>query len=478
VIASGRLRHLLPCAAVAAASAAIAYALVAGRGPVVFWDTESYLAYARALADGRIPRRDLRMPGYPAFVLVAGGAGLHLGRIVLAQVALWIAANGLVYAAVRRLTGSVATALAVGLAAVVSVDLLFMSITVYSETLALFLVDAAAVSTVMAFRGARPGAWAGAAASLWALAALVRPLFVIALGIFLLALAAAAIRRVVPARAVVAAAAIALLVVGGWSTVNLARSGTFRFSHGAGLSLLNAVGFPEVHARLPDDHAAVRDVYLELARRNGAPVAWWDAIGPLMARAGEADGNLVVRDRFATRTALRSIAAAPLGYATVWARALRDFLSDSQLLYGWYPAPDAASPQWPAGTWQHAVVNRAHGAWSTGLRAVTYGSLLLPAVAALLLVATRRRAPRSGAGGEWGFFTLFAIAAAVALLNTAVEPWPGQMRYRYPVQHLQLAIAAASVALVARGAARLLRGEEARLPDGANARRGEPWTAA
>jgi hypothetical protein len=46
--------------------------------------------------------------------------------------------------------------------------------------------------------------------------------------------------------------------------------------------------------------------------------------------------------------------------------------------------------------------------------------------------------------------------AAVTVLNTAIESCPGQLRYRYPLEHLALAITAAGTVLLVRAAVALL----------------------
>ncbi len=79
---------------------------------------------------------------------------------------------------------------------------------------------------------------------------------------------------------------------------------------------------------------------------------------------------------------------------------------------------------------------------------MTWASLLLPAAAFALLAAARRRAGGPARGTVLAYFTLAAILAATVLVSTALEPWPGQLRYRYPLQHLHVVVAAAGAALV------------------------------
>ena len=141
-------------------------AFLRGLAPSTFWDTPSFTDYAAALAHGRLPPVGLRLPGYPVFILLAGGRGLDLDRIVAAQLLLGVVANLMVFEVVRRLARSALAGLAAALVVLTFADLLFMGITVYSEPLCLFLVDAAALATVLSFQQGRRR-WILGAAALW-----------------------------------------------------------------------------------------------------------------------------------------------------------------------------------------------------------------------------------------------------------------------------------------------------------------------
>ncbi len=144
------------CAALVVVLSVAAWAaFLRGLAPSTFWDTPSFTDYAAALAHGRLPPVGLRLPGYPVFILLAGGRGLDLDRIVAAQLLLGVVANLMVFEVVRRLARSALAGLAAALVVLTFADLLFMGITVYSEPLCLFLVDAAALATVLSFQQGR-----------------------------------------------------------------------------------------------------------------------------------------------------------------------------------------------------------------------------------------------------------------------------------------------------------------------------------
>ncbi|ABC82227.1 hypothetical protein [Anaeromyxobacter dehalogenans] len=462
------------------AGALEAWAVLGGLEPARFWDTPSYLHDAGHLARGELPPLGLRMPGYPAFVALVGGRGPDLGRVAGAQAALWVASVVLAYALVRRLTGSLAAALAAGLAALSFVDLLFMAVTIYSETLCLALVCGAALATVAAFGGRTRAAVAGAGL-LWAAAALVRPIFLASAGVYLLAALLLAARRALARRDVALAWAAVAAVVLAMASLNLARAGRFEFSPGAGLSLLNHVGHPAVYRHLPPDQAPIREVYERLAAEQGREwIGWWRAVGPLAQvvapELAEAAGRLEVTaaEPVAERVALRALAAVPGGWLRVWADAAEQLLGRFALQLGWSARPDGP-PQWPPGAWQHRAARDAEAAWRVGMPWLSAAALLLPPLALWLRARRRRRGDDvpGPAGAGAALATLWAIAGVNAGLSPALEPWAGQMRYRFPIQHLLLGLAIGAAVLAARALrpARGLAGAGSPAPGAGAARR-------
>lgn len=433
-----------------------AWGMLGGLEPARFWDTPSYLHDAGHLARGELPPLGLRMPGYPAFVALVGGRAPDLGRVAGAQAALWVASVLLAYALVRRLTGSVAAGLAAGLAALTFVDLLFMAVTIYSETLCLAVVCAAALATAAAFTGRTRRAVVGAGL-LWAAAALVRPIFLASAGVYLLAALLLGARRALARRDVALAWAAVAGVVVAMASLNLARAGRFEFSSGAGLSLLNHVGHPAVYRHLPPDQARIRAVYERLAAEQGREwIGWWRAVGPLaqVVAPGRAEAaarlEVAAAEPVAERVALRALAAVPGGWLRVSVDAAEQLLGRFALQLGWSARPDGP-PQRPPGTWQHAAARAAEAGWRVAMPWLSAGALLLPPLALWLRARRRRGGGAAGpAGAGAALATLWAVAVVNVVLSPALEPWAGQMRYRFPIQHLLLGLAVASAVLAAR----------------------------
>lgn len=442
-------------------STALSIAFLHGRAPAIFWDTPTFTEYAASLARGRLPPVGLRLPGYPVFLLLTGGRGIDVHRVVTIQILLWIASNLVVFEIVRRLTRSTAAGLSAALVVLTFADQLFMSITVYSEPLCSFLVLAAALATIASFQtGARR--WIHVAAGSWTAAALVRPVFLIAAGVYLAAALAVALRGRLDRRAALTSLAGVAAVVLAVAGTNRVRTGQLQFAFGSGLTLLDYVGHPSVYRNLPPEQARVRDLYLRLARERGEEwIGWWETVGTLAREAG-APLDTPGCDRVARRVALDAIQAVPSSYLAIWRRAADEYLSDVDLVYGWYERPGMAAPQWSAGSWQHRAALASTAFWRAHLAQVTYGSLLLPGVALALLTLARRRRGAPPRGTSLSLATLGTILAAAMLASTALEPWPGQMRYRYPVQHLHVALAVAAVVLSGRALLRLLHDRGAR----------------
>jgi hypothetical protein len=445
----------LVAAAVVAALSAVACAVVARRcGVGLYWDTPSYLEGALKLTVGRFPSIRLRLPGYPTFLALAGGRELDLARVVVAQCGLWVASNLLVFAVIRLLGGSLVAALAGALAAATFVDLLFMSFAIYSEPLALFAVDAAAVATVLALRpGPRQPAWTWAAALLWLGATLVRPIFVVPTAIFFVSALVAASRTGAPARGTLRPAAAVAAVLLAICAGNKAWSGTFHLTLGNGLSLLNYVGHPQIYERLPESLAPVRSVYAALATPDRAPIGFWRAQDALLDALGVADRRIASVERAARDTALACVRAVPTGYLEVWRDALAEYFSQYELFFGWVPGLGDATPWWPEGTWPHRAARAAERLWRGGIAALALASFAAPALALALRAASARARAAIPGRDAWALATLSAVLLATALASTAIEPWQGQMRYRMPVEHLHLAVAVAGAVLAGRAAA-------------------------
>ncbi|MCU0292653.1 MAG: hypothetical protein MUF10_11805 [Thermoanaerobaculaceae bacterium] len=440
-----------PLVLVACASLAVVLVFVRGLRPAVFWDTESFLAFARGLRTWDLPPLGLRTPGYPAFLIFAGGEHLSLDRVMAAQLLLWICTNCLLCLLLYRLTGSTAVAILVTLPALLLFDALFMAVTLYSETLALCTVTAASLATVTVFQTRRTGLAAATAALLWTGACLVRPIFLAALGAFLAVLVVAAALRVLAVRAVLPALVLPVLLLGSYAGYNYQRARAFQLAVGNGLSLLNYVGHHEIYERLPDSQSVTRRVFEALAREKSSPIAWWDSLHPLQDEMGAGDLDLVAGDLLARQTALRAIRAVPGGYATVWWRTITAFLTEYNVVFGFFETQDATAPQAAAKTTRLSIVWKVERFWRMVFGVVAIGCLLVPM---LLLVAQlhsyRWRAFLPGPEA-WAITTLYVVFWAVVLANTLNEPWPGQSRYRLPLEHLELGLLVASIVLLARG---------------------------
>ncbi|HET9793390.1 MAG TPA: hypothetical protein VFS34_02925, partial [Thermoanaerobaculia bacterium] len=130
-------------------------ALVPRPRPGRFWDTESYVRYARQWASGGLPHLDARTPGYPLLLLAAGTPIPRARRVVRAQRGLGVACGGLVFVLVLAMTRRRSSATAAGLAAPLLLDLTFMELVIYSETLGTMLALAAVTGLAFAAEARR-----------------------------------------------------------------------------------------------------------------------------------------------------------------------------------------------------------------------------------------------------------------------------------------------------------------------------------
>lgn len=441
------MRSVAPLVVIFALSAIESFVFSGESGPSLCWDSQSYLSCAVELSRWQFSGIELRMPGYPLFLLLFGGSRLHLMNVMVAQLALWCIANCIVLGLVRMCTGNLVLSVTCSLIAMTFFDLLFIGMTIYSEILTLFLVDLAALTTVLAFRGRMQRLWLLLTGVLWVLSTMVRPVFVAASVAFILTTLIASLRRIIKFRNAAIVSATVIILIMSYSLANFKIHGTFRPTLLGSLSFLNYVGFPEIYSRLPDEQAQVRDIYLGLSKSGGSPlVPWWEAI-PYLMKAFSRGDSVVSRDQIASRVSMQAVLAVPGGYARVWFRTLRAFLSEYYVIYGMYedcgPGANSRSgnPRWAPSSWGYRIVLSLESWWQRYLCVVTYSSFAIPLLILALIAGSHRLRVVIDRGTMWAFLSISAVLLFTVLTNTVIEPCPGQMRYRLPLQHLHLVVA-------------------------------------
>lgn len=184
-------------------------------GPSLSGDSESYIAFARALSEHRIPTSE-RTPVYPALIAVSEGVGGLFGAAPLVstlvvQAVLVGLSIVLLYSLAHRITGSVLIATGAAVLLALDVDTQNLSGWIMSEPLANTLLLLALLWRVV------DGDWRRAG---WVVAVVVltRPLFVFLPPLF----AAVEFVRTRSARAAMPLAGPAILVGGLWLAVSWA----------------------------------------------------------------------------------------------------------------------------------------------------------------------------------------------------------------------------------------------------------------
>jgi hypothetical protein len=412
----------------------------------VFWDTGSYLFDARWIGRHHGPRYgSFRTPGYPIFILFAGGRDLNLGRIVVVQEFLGVACNVLVASALWCLTRRRWVAVAGGLASVMAVSVTFLEVTIYSETLARFLMTAAVAAfaaSAVPSRAAVAALLAGAAAV--GLAPLARPTLIVVVPLTLVLFGFLWRRGSISVRTLVAALIFATLPLGLLLARNLVRERFFGLSHAVGQSVLDVAGDPLVYRSLPPRLSGIRAVYEQAVRDLGRErIFAWEA-APRLAVFERGEGKIYPNtDELERAVAWRCIRAVPLAYARCWADAFRRFLCDEDLLFGYYESPGRTSVGPQVGGLQDKFVLCLDRFWRAGVPAVSVLALVVLPIG-IVLDRGRRRRVMLIALWAWG------ACLAVALMSTALETSPGQARYRAPLSDVLIVLALAGVAALVR----------------------------
>ena len=411
--------------------------------PAIFWDSASYVDYAKIWArTGRIEGVDTRRsPGYPAFLIVFGRPLLDAAKVVTAQRVLGVLSGALVFFLVRATTGRVGAAVAAGVGASLILDATLFELAIYSETLALFLVTAALTGVAVAEAGDwPPAAIAGCLAA--GLGVTVRPVLLAALPLFAVA-AVALVRRRRIGRAAAAAALLLLLLPAAAGA--LARGGRRAGSGFVGLTLLDYAGMPQLYRRLPPGMDDVRQVFERCGSRYAdRGCGWYESIDELAALERRRTGRRMSRDEAGTRVALRVIAAAPFGYAKVWRRAARRFFTDVNTEIGFYASAEDLRARRPQFEGSRATFLAAGRRVLKGLVPVL--SLLALAGPPAIAIARWRRGVRIPVAVALSWTTVLAVA----LVTASLEPSVGTGRYRVPVDLAILALASWTLAVLSR----------------------------
>lgn len=391
--------------------------------PVLLFDGESYLALARQIRDRWFfppPSMNLRPPLYPTVLAVAGWLTGSDGQMAVRnlQMIVWVLMGLLVASWVYRVGGS---ALRGGLTGCLYYTLAsgFANIQlIYAETITTFLAVAAGLalsSSMMGDARAQALRWAAALLALGSIHG--RPVFQVLLPMYAAFAAGPLVRgRTAVVRHLVPFVVAALVGVVPFYLVHAIVKGSPSFVAAAGHSLANYLGDRRLLGEFPPGYEAVEAFYSVrfAADPKRTIVPWWEVDGDwrqlIQARTGREPSWGTV-DRSMGVTTLAVLSRNPGYYVTRWLETWWEFSTT--------PAPPVVGPGCPI-----ALVYPLWVLFWTSL-----GAWLPFAILAVEVAHVVRRGPGA-------LVRLVPISAylAVGLLNTAIEPWPGQIRYRAQVE--------------------------------------------
>lgn len=404
--------------ALCAVGAAGLVTLVATTGrplqPLLADDGQSFLDVAEHVVKYRaLPPIEVRPPVYPlvlaAFMALSPSPLRH---VVFFQAACWIGSALLVAMLVSQLSGRAVVAALGGIAYTTLSHSQFLIRLIYAEAMTITLALAAAVALIAGL-GQSGGGWLWLAASLATLAAYARPVFQVLLPLFgLLALVDGLLGsqpwlpRVLP---FVAAVVVALAP---WYVMHKVVRGAPFFTKGTGYTLVNYLGDRRLLGHFPPAYAELERAYATrfAARPQQRYIGWWElyAEWPRLyeARTGS-PLPLDLVDSDMRRTATAILRHNPGYLATRWFETWREFSTHP----GWSPKGD------------FSPIRLAFPCWRVFF---SYLGLWLPfaILGGEILLLIFGRAP------DVARLVPIAVFVAIALVNTAMEPWPGQVRYR------------------------------------------------
>ena len=433
--------------------------------PSLFWDSGSFLDLAKwILAKGFPPPVGLRPPGYPLFLLAAGGEGISLEGAVLVQRLLGVGSVVLVFLAARDLLRSRCLALAAAALFSFMPDLLFMEVTIYSETLTLFLLALSTWLLVRLWRKPSSLLGWGGLGLLLALAGLTRPIMILP-ALFFGAAAFFPSKKVsgegsgdlrLHHRLSRLAAFLAplVLLVGGMIAWNGARWGVYRIADGMGFSSLDYVGHPAIFKNLPPRLRWVTKVYesKEKEKEPWLPYVRWSLVYKgLMEEGRKAGLDTKDWDRASLRITMDAVRVRPWAYMRIWLDAFWRYWTGYKVLYGlWERYQDLGQME--------KVQVCLHRVWAVKVLEEVF-SLLQPLLSFLALLSF----PLVLIGRKWEgggrrlVLWFWLTVLVVSLVNTGIEPCLGQFRYRMPWTPLILLLSAVSLLSLGRILTRFTR---------------------
>ena len=378
--------------------------------PILSYDGESYLSAARRIAfEGKPPSIDMRPPIYPALLaafLRLGGSS-PLVPLVHLQRGLWLATGLMVFAVVQRLQPRQAVAVAAGVAYLTDPEVFDLTQLVYAETLAILFSVASMLALVAApgSRGRHAAAWL-AVASAW-----VRPIG----QLLLLPIGAAAVLasrgyrgRL---RAAIPFAVAGLIGIGSMYGIQYLRTGIPSFVPIAGKCHADYLGDRRLLGHFPPGYAPVERLYAQRFEEqpDSVRIGWWDVAREWPEAYRERTGRPLAPeavDLDMGRTARAVLLANPGFYLSRWREVWQDFSTTvAGPVKGRFCPISLATPAWAVWwTW--------FGAWAP---------FALVALEAILFVR--------GVGSPLRGLPAVTYAL-LSVANTALESWPGQIRYR------------------------------------------------
>ena len=455
-----RIRHFfLFLILLAGISAAIRIYFTYACEPAFFWDTDSYLIYAREWLrqPGYFLSPKFRSFGYPLFLILTGGAKIDPWRVMRAQQVLGVAAIMALYVSVYLLTRKAKFAFAIGVIASTFPDLIFMELTIYSELPALFVaILVCCLFILIIFHSRRRMAITVIFSLLLCYLVFIRPVVQFALPVFFISFACGALMRIIRWRHWAVYTLIVLVCVGGYGGVGLWKHGRFRLVSNSYLNLLNWVGAPPMFTNLPPDMASIRRVFMELAAEkkidlknwkyeNGTSLAWYDTIKPL-AEVAYREGRSIDYDDVAKNVAIRAIRALPGVYLSIWTNVAWEYLTQCSTFYGLWKThqPPLTPANSQVGPLRYHQAKELELFWTLSMGWITLPALILPWMLSLAGIVRRRR--------RLALLTLSLLLWCLFLGNTLVEPAQGQSRYRMPFQYIYLLTTSACVYFLFRWA--------------------------
>ncbi|KJR40324.1 hypothetical protein MCHI_003749 [Candidatus Magnetoovum chiemensis] len=379
----------------------------------------------------------MRTFGYPVFIIISSFGTMNLYLTVLFQQALGILSTVTLYLISKEILSNKRLSFIVALMFTLSVDILFMEVTIYAETLTIFLLMLSAYFLILALKRQSYTLWI-ITGIFCTLTTVTKPVFQVLIPLISMFILCRNRRF----STLAAYAIIPVIVLFTYSCYNYRMDNHFRMAIGSGFSSLNYVGHPEIYETLPTDMEYIKKIYLNHKEdlKEFRFVYWSNVVNEIMEAKKSSGVKYIDSDDESFSIFIAAVKNNPYGYFNVWLRVIKEYLTDFVVYYGLFPNYSSAANvnNVQISLFKYNIVSSLEKLYKIIQPFLSWLAIL----SGIVFITARRKLTAFAFSSSMAIYLMFMT---YTLLSTAIESAVGQMRYRMPWQGIIIFLAFASI---------------------------------